>query len=535
MVFVVVYQYVRELPSVAALMAAVAIAFAVLGLLAPRLGDRVTVNSFAVLLLLTVGAISFVRGGFRPVVLLFAAFIPVGSIFFAPNRRGPWFWSVLLIVEFVTLALLDTFDLVPSSAPPHPLSDLVATLGVVAIFLYLARTIVRSWTATERERKGLERRIRDAERLESLGRLAGGVAHDFNNLLTVIRSHAELAAADPDDTESLPADLEAILSAADRGASLSRDLLAFGRREPVSLAPVRIGLLVERVGSLMKRLLRDDVELDTSGVATGAVASIDEAQIEQAVVNLCLNAQDAMRGGGRIRLTTQTVDVVEPRPTHHSILVPGGYVAVSVSDDGDGIEPEVLAHAFDPFYTTKARGEGSGLGLSSVDGVVSQHGGAVDVETVVGGGTTFTLYLPRAVGATATAEVSEVRAPSSSAAPRQIVLVEDEEDVRHALSSLLKRAGHRVSAHEEGTAALRWLAQHDPPDLLLTDVLMPGLSGPQMAERARQEQPELPVLFLSGHVDEELGRDRLDGKRTHYLAKPVSRADLLSAVERLTS
>ncbi|MEM6994008.1 MAG: ATP-binding protein [Myxococcota bacterium] len=504
----------------------------VLVALAPRIIDENTAGTvFAIVVLLAVGGLSFLRGGFRPVVLLIAVFLPVASVFVA-RRFRPRFWVAAIIVEFTVLALLEHFGYAPISPAPHPLSELLGALCVLAILMYLSFAISRSLVKSETQRVALEQRVRHGEQLEALGRLAGGIAHDFNNLLSVIQSHTELALDSLPAEAQTRADVVAVRRAARRGSSLARDLLAFARREPVQPVAVELRSVVRRAAGLCQRLLRDNVILTVQEPIEGTVY-VDAAQIEQVLMNLCVNAQDAMPDGGDIFVASSSIDLDSPRAVHHGELPAGRYAALCVRDTGDGIPREVLHNIFEPFYTTKVRGRGTGLGLSSVDGIIEQHGGAVDVTTERGAGTTFTVYLPLS-DRPVVAETA--KAPERTAtARRRVLLVEDSLDVRDALRKLLTRAGHDVIAHGSGEKALRWAEDaQPPPDVMLTDVLMPGLSGTETVRRIRELHGALPVVFVSGHVEDELDLDSLPSGPTKYIRKPAPRAVLLEAIASVT-
>ncbi len=355
----------------------------------------------------------------------------------------------------------------------------------------------------------LQERLAQGERLEAMGRLAGGVAHDFNNLLTVMSANASFLLSMPQDDETTDC-LRAIESATDRGCALTRQLLAYGRRQVLRPQVVSPLDLMTRLQTMMRRVLRDDVKLE---VPTGirAMVRVDPAQLELAVMNLVMNAAEAMPRGGSIRLSV--------------VYDEHGWVNLHVEDSGDGIDPQILTRIFEPFFTTHS-GVGSGLGLASVQGFVTQSGGSIEVTSEVGTGSHFVLRWPEA-----TPEVveSKIRMPpgprSRNRVTPQLLLVDDEPYVLDSLATVLSRAGYEVRTARDGSAALDALEQK-AVDVLVTDVLMPGLNGAQLAEAARDLQPGLPVVFMSGYTNDVLPGDVVG----RFLQKPFRRSELLDAV-----
>jgi PAS domain S-box-containing protein len=377
-----------------------------------------------------------------------------------------------------------------------------------------------------------EARIAQSRRLESLGQLAGGVAHDFNNLLGVILNYAEFVADELEEGTSAHTDVVEIRRAAERATGLTRQLLIFSRREVAKPTPVDLNEVVRDVERLLRRTLGEHVELVVDpGRGVPAVLA-DPGQIEQVLVNLAVNARDAMPDGGRLRIDTREVELDGDFLQEHPELSPGRYVRLTVADEGVGMEPEIAARAFEPFFSTKRKGEGTGLGLATVYGIVTGAGGQISLDTEPGKGTVFRVHLP-AVDSPASADPSE-HADDLTSLGERVLLVEDDDTVRDLAKRILTEAGYWVTATSQGADALRLL--EDPRqefEILISDVVMPGMRGVELARRAEQLRPELPVLMMSGYttpLDEE---DRVAMAEAPLLEKPFSRRDLLGAVRDL--
>jgi len=375
--------------------------------------------------------------------------------------------------------------------------------------------IVVSRDATER--RELEARLREAHKMESLGRLAGGVAHDFNNLLTAILGSAELLRAELPDGTRARAELEEIASSGARAARLTSQLLAFARRQPVELRVVDLAALLRGMERLLRRLLRDEIELAIETGAGPITVRGATAQLEQVLVNLVVNARDALAGPGHIALRAERA---------------GGHVLLVVSDDGAGMTAEVQRRAFEPFFTTKPPGQGTGLGLATCYGIVEQAGGSIAVESAPGRGTTIRIQLPFA-----DAEPSAAPTPVREALRARgatVLLVEDEPAVRRIATLALRRAGHRVLEAEDAATALRIaMAGGEEIDLLVTDVVMPGMGGRALASVLCERRPELPVLFVSGYSEDEAPQREVAALRASFLAKPFTPESLCAHVDAL--
>ena len=380
-------------------------------------------------------------------------------------------------------------------------------------------------------RKRTEEQLAQAQKMEIVGQLSGGIAHDFNNLLTVILGNAEALSIRLKSREDLRSLADTVMSAAERGAELTQRLLAFSRRQVLQPTAIDCSALVESMRVMLRRMLREDIELRVATAQINAYALADPVQLESAVLNLALNAQDAMPNGGRITLTTAEIDL-DPQTLGPGIEArPGRYVMVCLTDDGAGMSPETLERAFEPFFTTKDVGKGSGLGLSMVYGFVKQSSGHVTIYSEVGLGTSVRLYLPVAEGTsaqTARSSAEKTRAPRGN---ESVLVVEDDAFVRgHAITSL-ESLGYRVMVAADGRLALALLEGGARPDLLFTDIVMPGgLTGWELAKQARALIPALKVLYTSGYPLEALsGRVELDPGAS-LLAKPYRLADLAQRV-----
>ena len=383
------------------------------------------------------------------------------------------------------------------------------------------------------EESRLKREVAQATKMQAVGQLAGGVAHDFNNILTAILGHCDLMLMRHSPGDSDYDDIQQIRSNSNRAAGLTRQLLAFSRQQTLRPQVLQLPDVVSEVSNLLKRLLGETVTLNVShGRDLGAVRA-DPGQLEQVVVNLAVNARDAMmtknpHGGGTLTIRTRSVGLAEVRG-RGDIMPAADYTALEISDTGTGIPPEVLPKIFEPFFTTKEVGKGTGLGLSTVYGIVKQSGGYIFADSRPGQGATFTIYLPVHNSGT----VAAARAP---ARPRQtdlwgsgtVLLVEDEAMVRAVAERALSRQGYTVLSAENGEAALELLESCQPPDLLISDVVMPTMDGPTMARHVRERYPHLPILFMSGYAEEQLRRS-IDLDNVAFLPKPFSVQQLAEA------
>ncbi|MBA3820824.1 MAG: response regulator, partial [Deltaproteobacteria bacterium] len=380
------------------------------------------------------------------------------------------------------------------------------------------------------DRKRLEEQLAQGQKMESIGRLAGGIAHDFNNMLTAILSYNHFALAATPPGSRLARDLGEIRRAAERSVTLTSQLLSFARQQVIAPTLTALDAVLENVLELLRRVLGENIEVTTVLRAHGHVR-IDVSQFEQVLVNLATNARDAMATGGRLTIETADVELDAAYATSHPEVTPGPHVLLSVSDTGVGIAADVLPRVFEPFFTTKALGLGTGLGLATCYGIVTQSGGSITVESGPGAGTMFRVYLPRADGELAApAPVVPVEPATGS---ETVLFVEDEPIVRSVLVSVLERAGFRVLTAGDGVQALAVARAHPGTvELLVTDVVMPHMGGPQLAATLVQERPQLAVLFVSGYTDDEVLRHGVHGGEIDFLQKPFSPATLTQRVRQ---
>jgi signal transduction histidine kinase/CheY-like chemotaxis protein len=382
---------------------------------------------------------------------------------------------------------------------------------------------------TENEQKQLEQRLRQAHKMEAVGRLAGGVAHDFNNLLMIVSGHCELLSDRFPAGEPGRSNVEQIQKAADRAVSMTRQLLAFSRMQVLEPRTIDLNAVIADMGKMLARLIGENIEYGFTPDAKLVSVKADPGQIGQVIMNLVVNSRDAMPHGGNIEVRTRNavLDRDEARKRHP--MEPGEYALLSVTDTGQGMDEETKAHIFEPFFTTKEVGKGTGLGLATVYGIVKQSGGFVWVESAPGKGTTFEIYLPHGQGA----KVDEVQKVKPGAIPRgkeTILVVEDEAAVRELACEFLKSAGYSVLEAKNGAEALETIARNTTTiHLVLADMIMPRMGGAELAERLKKERPELKVLFMSGyseHAGEESGKISPQA----ILTKPFSIATLIGRV-----
>ncbi len=392
-------------------------------------------------------------------------------------------------------------------------------------------TVVRSIIRDVTEGRQLEEQLRQTLKMEAIGQLAGGVAHDFNNLLTIISGYGQMLEekVSPEDREYLVE----ILKASDRAATLTRQLLAFSRRQILAPQVLNLDEIVVNMEKMLKRLIGEHIELATVLAPNLGRVKADAGQIEQVILNLCVNARDAMPEGGKITIETANVDLDEAYSRTHSTVVPGRYVMVAVSDTGHGMDSETLSHIFEPFFTTKEKGKGTGLGLSTVYGIVKQSAGNIWVYSEIGRGSTFKVYLPR-VQEAATAAAAAASAPESISGTETVLLVEDEVAVRSLVRETLHAYGYNVLEAQGATHAMVICEQHTGPiHLLLTDVVMPQMSGKELAKQLALVHANAEVLFMSGYTDNAIVRHGVLDGNTNFLQKPFTPKALATKVREV--
>jgi len=387
---------------------------------------------------------------------------------------------------------------------------------------------------SERE-KALQEQLAQSRRLESVGQLAGGIAHDFNNILGVILNYAEFVGEELDPGSQASSDVEEIRRAAERAAALTRQLLIFSRREVVKPESLYLSEVIEGLENLLHRALGERVELDTHFGEGLLPIEADRGQIEQVLVNLSVNARDAMPEGGRLTIEIDNAELDSEYAYMHPDTEPGMYVRLKVSDTGTGMDRPTIERAFEPFFTTKAKGEGTGLGLATVYGIVTGAGGRIDIYSEIGMGTTIKVHLPASEKAGARVAAGEAR--ERPAGRGEVVLVvEDEPDVRRMAERILGKGGYSVVGTSSGEEAIEVCGREGQPvDLVLTDVIMPGMLGTELVEQVRELRPQAQVVFMSGYSHRVLAPEALGGRDgAAFIEKPFSATELLRTVrERL--
>jgi two-component system cell cycle sensor histidine kinase/response regulator CckA len=378
------------------------------------------------------------------------------------------------------------------------------------------------------ERKDLEKQLLLSQKLEAIGRLSGGVAHDFNNLLGVILGYCEELQKHIPSEDPYREAVDEIQNAGKRAASLTQQLLAFSRKQVLEPQVLDLNTIVGEAGKMLERLIGEDISLEIVPTRQIGAVKADRSQIERVILNLAVNAREAMPQGGKVTIETADVDLDETSQTLHGCVAPGSYVMLKVTDTGCGMDAELQSHIFEPFFTTK--GQGTGLGLATVYGVVKQSGGYISVESEVGKGASFMIYLPRV--SDHARKVREIEAPEKSIPEHRIVLlVEDEQALRKLTRKMLLDVGFTVLEAKDGFQAIEIAKQKETHiDLLLTDVIMPGMSGRALAERLSPQRPEMRVLYMSGYSDGVIAKHGVVESGISVLRKPFSRDELMRRI-----
>ncbi len=406
--------------------------------------------------------------------------------------------------------------------------------GEVVGLLGLVRDITEK-KQSESENEKLQAQLRQAQKMESVGRLAGGVAHDFNNMLGVILGSAEMALDDTSPYDPQYASLKEIYKAARRSSDLTRQLLAFARKQTISPEILDLNKTVEAMLKMLRRLIGEDIDLSWMPGSPLWKVKMDPSQIDQILANLCVNAKDAIAGTGRVTIETVNVTLDEAQCAEQVGFLPGEYVLLALSDNGCGMDSETMSHLFEPFFTTKAVGHGTGLGLATIYGIVKQNGGFIYVESEPGRGTTFSIYFPRHVYKVEAFSRAETKT-SAELGSETILLVEDEEAMLNMAKTMLERLGYRVLACGTPVEAERLTLEHGGEiHLLMTDVIMPEMNGRELAERLISRYPNMRSLFTSGYTADVIGRHGVLNEGVHFIQKPFSKKDLAAKVREALS
>jgi two-component system cell cycle sensor histidine kinase/response regulator CckA len=383
------------------------------------------------------------------------------------------------------------------------------------------------------ERRVLEDQFRQSQKMEAVGRLAGGIAHDFNNLLMVISGYTEVLLDQLTIGHPLHAKAEAIQQASDRATTLTRQLLAFSRKQLLELKVIDVNAIVEDMERLLRPLIGEDIELTTSLSPSIGCTRADAGQLEQVIMNLVVNAKDAMPNGGKICIRTASVTLDESYRPENTFIKHGPYVMISVSDNGQGMDRETQARIFEPFFTTKEKGKGTGLGLSTVYGIIKQSGGYVFVQSEPGRGTVFTIYFPR-INEPSEAHGATTSSLAAAGGSETVLLVEDEDSVRQLVRETLEARGYRVLEAANADAALTLAASHaDTIHLVITDVVMPGLSGHELVQKLLPERPTIKVLYLSGYAQDAFSTQGAAEAQKTFLQKPFTLQSLSRKVREI--
>jgi two-component system cell cycle sensor histidine kinase/response regulator CckA len=385
--------------------------------------------------------------------------------------------------------------------------------GIVIGVIGIARDVT--------EQRELEQRLVQSQKMDAIGRLAGGVAHDFNNMLTAIQGYSSLLLTELPERDSRRENVEEILKASERATALTKQLLAFSRRQVLEPRVLDLNEVVRNLSRMLSRLIGENIELSVSPAPDLWHVLADPGQIEQVLLNLAINARDAMPRGGRLTIETRNTQLDGSHWRKDFPVQSGDYSLLAVTDTGVGIPPEIQTRLFEPFFTTKPRGEGTGLGLSTVYGIVKQSGGYIWVYSEPGAGSTFKVYLPRVDAALTASETP--RTANSASGSETILFVEDEREVRSLVEKLLRLQGYKVLSAADPAAALAHARGHSGVvDLLITDVMLPGLSGRDLAQQIQKLKPEIPILFISGYSDDAVVRHGNLDAGTHFLQKPFT-------------
>ena len=391
-------------------------------------------------------------------------------------------------------------------------------------------------TADRAENRRLEEQLRHSQKVEAIGRLAGGIAHDFNNLLTAIIGYSTIALTNLDENDPVSADILEIKKAGQRAATLTSQLLAFSRKQVLQPRVLNLNDVITNTDKMLRRLIGEDIELVTLLGADLDSVKADPGQIEQIIVNLAVNARDAMPQGGRLIIETTNIELDDEFSRKHVGIKPGPYVMLAVNDNGVGMDVDTQLHLFEPFFTTKEIGKGTGLGLSTVYGIVKQSGGSILVYSEPGEGTMFKIYLPRVAEKPEALEATSKGRTEKLSGTETVLVVEDEGPVRRLVQTILERNGYSVLEANNGEEALRLMARHEGPiHLLLTDVVLPKMSGPQLAQSMTTLHPGIRVLYMSGYADKASVQQGLLNSSTAFLQKPFTPDALAGKVREVLS
>ncbi|HIJ96023.1 MAG TPA: PAS domain-containing protein [Desulfuromonadales bacterium] len=386
----------------------------------------------------------------------------------------------------------------------------------------------------EDEKNKLEIQLLQAQKMESVGRLAGGIAHDFNNMLGVILGHAELALMHSEPVSRITSDLKEICKAAERSADLTRQLLAFARKQTIVPKVLDLNETLTGMFKMLQRLIGEDIQLTWQPAAHLWPIRMDSSQLDQIMANLCVNARDAIVDIGKISIETKNCSIDAVYCLEHADAVPGDYVQLSVSDTGRGMDKATLAKIFEPFFTTKERGQGTGLGLATIYGAVKQNNGFIHVYSEPDSGSTFSIYLPRYAGATAQEAGENVQIPAPQGGRETVLVVEDEPDILDMTTIILERLGYSVlAAHSPGEALTMAHEHGDAVDLLITDVIMPEMNGKDLSDRVKECCSHIECLYMSGYTADIISHHGVLDEGVHFIQKPFTIGTIASSIRKV--
>ncbi len=480
-------------------------------------------------------AMAIMRGGFVPVVLLFLIPIPLLAVYLMGRGAAIAFTVATVLVDVLLFVgtrggHLESLQIIQVSPQTQESLSLAGVTGATVVVALIAMTHAAARTAADSKREQAERRAMEEQRLKSLGQLAGSVAHDFNNLLMAIVGTAEFVLGELDEDSPFREDMDIICEASMRAKDLTHKLLLFSRKDVATKETMDVNRVIEASLPLVRRSLREDIELELNLAESLPQVTLNARQLEHALLNLTINARDAMPGGGQLSIVT-TYDAqgsAEFREQHRA----QGCVRISVRDTGIGMDSKLIPRIFEPFFTTKGAGGGTGLGLATIYGIITAAGGTIVVDSTPGEGTTFQLLLPEAVQSSTPPEKAGLSESSDEKPEGLVLLVEDDESTRRIVRRMLERGGFRVVEADDGTAALALFVENeDEVRLLLSDVVLPGMSGPALAAAARRRQPDLAVLLISGYPNGEGLASDPNTPRDALLLKPFTEQQLLRHVK----
>lgn len=498
------------------------------GVVRKRIGLDASIHFVCAAFVLSLVGLEWLRGGFHISVLQWGVMLPIGT-FVIGDIRAAVGWTVALVVGAISVWLAETTGMITPKFELAPMTQIASTSLMLLFGLVLGGIFHRTRVRVERQRDQLRTYLSDASKMQSLGRIAGGVAHDFNNLLAVINTRADVARQELDAEHPARRHLDALAGAVEKGSELVEELMSFGREEfhePRVVDPDRI---VGQTMELLAKILPDNIKVDTHLGGAEAKAMIDPVRLGQVVIDLCTHARDAMPAGGRLDVRTNLEEITTPRKLTRGKLSPGSYWVAAIVHTGPEMSQQMVERMFDPLFASASRDDGSVPGLVAVGGALRAASACLDVRVDPGRGSVFSVYLPVVDDCAVTASV-DVPSGALRIGEFTVLYAEDDDDVREATRFLLERAGARVLIARDGHEALAFLDGGERPDVLLTDVLMPGMSGPELARAARAKLAGLRVVFVSGYAADTVDGDLLAAPGTEFLRKPFSRDELLGAL-----